>query len=217
MSVAAAFFDMDRTLVRVNTGTLYMRWRWERGEASARDVFRFMRWIARYSIGVLDPEDITRRAVSTLAGVDEARFREEMRGWYRERVREHIAPDAVREVETRRREGAELVVLTASTPYAAEPLAEELGIPHVLASELDVDAEGKFTGTCGQLCYGPAKVPAARTWAEARGIDLRDCVFYTDSISDLAMLEAVGEPRVVNPDVRLRQVAWRRGWPIDRW
>lgn len=217
MKVRAAFFDMDRTLVRVNTGRLYIRWRWERGEASARDVFRFMRWIARYSVGMLDPQDITRRAMRTLAGVDEAQFREDMRGWYRDRVRQHISPLAAAEVARRREEGAELVVLTASTPYAADPLAAELGIPHVLASELDIDHAGRFTGTCGALCYGDAKVPAARAWASARGIALADCAFYTDSISDLRMLEAVGEPRVINPDVRLRQVAWRRGWPIERW
>ena len=67
----AAFFDMDRTLVRVNTGRLYIRWRFERGEASLADAARYSVWIAQYTLGVIDPTSVTRRAVRTLEGVNE--------------------------------------------------------------------------------------------------------------------------------------------------
>lgn len=212
----AAFFDMDRTLVRVNTGRLYVRWRFRRREAGLRDVARFARWMAQYTVGVIDPEEVTRKAIATLRGTEEERFRREMEQWWQTQVRPEISEDARREVMRCRGEGFEPVILTASTKYAAYPLARELAIEHVLCSELEVD-EGRFTGRCEHLCYGPGKVEAAERWAQVHGVDLGRCLFYTDSFSDLPMLERVGHPRIVNPDPRLRWSAARRGWRVQRW
>ena len=212
----AAFFDMDRTLVRVNTGRLYVRWRFERGEASLRDAARYTLWIAQYTLGVIDPTSVTRRAVRTLEGVREDDFRREVGQFFEEKVVPHISRDARRAVERYREEGYRLVILSASTPYATEPLAEELCIDHVLCSELAVH-DGVFTGTCASLCYGHGKVRAAEAWAEAHDVDLAASVFFSDSTSDLPMLERVGKPVCINPDPRLRLQAWRRRWPIQTW
>lgn len=216
MSERAAIFDMDRTLVTVNTGDLYVRWRYRRQEASLRDVARFARWMVRYKVGLLDAPSLSRRALSPLRGLDEAKFRQELAGWYAAEVRRHISSSARREVEARRREGRVLAVLSASTNYAAEALAADLGIEHVLCTRLEVQG-GRFTGRATQLCYGAAKVPIAETWARQHGVDLDRSAFYTDSVSDLEMLERVGEARVVNPDPRLRLKAALRGWPVERW
>ncbi len=70
----AAFFDMDKTLVRVNTGRLYVRWRFARREASWREVARATRWLAEYALGIVDPAEITDKALSTLRGVSEQAF-----------------------------------------------------------------------------------------------------------------------------------------------
>ena len=212
----AAFFDVDLTLVRVNTGRLYLRWRRRRGEAGLREIARFGRWFTWYSLGVLDAEDVTRKALEALAGLDEATFRRELRTWYRDWVRPEIAAAGRAEVERRRNAGFAPVILSASTPYAVGPLAEELGIEHVLCSQLEVEY-GRFTGRCAELCYGLGKLRAAERWAEAHGVDLAASAFYTDSISDLPMLEAVAEPRIINPDLRLRRRARREGWPVERW
>ncbi|MCA9611670.1 MAG: HAD-IB family hydrolase [Polyangiales bacterium] len=212
----AAFFDMDKTLVRVNTGRLYVRWRFARREASWREVARATRWLAEYALGIVDPAEITEKALATLEGVSEEAFIRELEGWYAEHVRPHVSADARREVERRRAEGYRLVVLTASTPYAAGPLARELDIETVLASELEV-VDGRFTGRCAQLAYGAGKVSMAEAWAAREGVDLEESVFYTDSVSDVPMLERVGGPYVVNPDVRLAWRARRSGWPVSRW
>jgi HAD superfamily hydrolase (TIGR01490 family) len=212
----AAFFDMDRTLVRVNTGNLYILWRFQRREAGLRDVARFARWIALYSVGVIDPRDIQEKALGTLVGVDEPRFREELEQWYTQVVRPYVSEDARRHVERHRRNGDVVAILSASTPYATEPLARDLGIDHVLCSELEVH-EGRFTGRASEFCYGAGKVTAAERFAARHGIDLDTSAFYTDSVSDVPMLDRVGEPVVVNPDPRLRWVAKKRGWPVTRW
>ncbi len=212
----AAFFDMDKTLVRVNTARLYVRWRFARREASWREVARATRWLAEYALGVVDPAEITEKALSTLVGRSEEEFTRELEGWYAEHVRPHVSEDARREVERRRAQGYRLVVLTASTPYAAAPLARELDIDTVIASELEV-VNGRFTGRCARLAYGQGKVTMAEAWAEREGVDLAQSVFYSDSVSDVPMLARVGEPVVVNPDLRLALHARRSGWPVARW
>lgn len=213
----AALFDMDRTLVRVNTGNLYVRWRMRRKEARLRDVLRVGIWMFQYTLGVIDAAKITARALESLAGQDEARFREDCRQWYREEVRAHVAETARAEVERRRAGGYLCAILSASTPYVTQPLAEDLGIDHVICTRLEV-RDGRFTGSYQHpLCYGAGKVEAASVWARDHGVDLAASAFYTDSASDLPMLERVGEPRVINPDPRLRVAAFRRGWRVETW
>ncbi|MFT5359135.1 MAG: HAD superfamily hydrolase (TIGR01490 family) [Polyangiales bacterium] len=212
----AAFFDMDRTLVRRNTGTLYMQWRYQRGEVGLRDMVRVGSWLLRYTFGVLNAEALARHGIQDVAGLDEEHFEDELALWYAERVRSHISAAGRIEVEARRADGFIPVILSAGTRYAVEPLARDLDIEHVLCTQLEVE-EGRLTGRCEQLCYGPHKVHIAERFASAHNIDLDQSVFYTDSISDLPMLQRVGEARVINPDPRLRIVAKRQGWPTEKW
>ena len=86
----------------------------------------------------------------------------------------------------------------------------------MLCSHLEVE-EGRFTGRCSLLCYGPEKVRVAQEWASEEGVDLARSSFYSDSVSDLPMLERVGDPRVVNPDPRLRVRAALNRWPVEHW
>lgn len=213
----SALFDMDRTLVAVNTGNLYVRWRMRRREAGLRDVLRVSGWMLRYTLGVVDAPAMTARALSSLAGVEEARFREDCELWYAEDVRQHVTDAARREVERRRSQGYLCAVLSASTPYVTEPLARDVGIDHVVCTRLEVKG-GRFTGAWQPpLCYGAGKLEAAQAWAREHDVDLRASTFYTDSVSDLPVLEHVAEPVVVNPDPRLRWHARRRGWRVERW
>jgi HAD superfamily hydrolase (TIGR01490 family) len=213
----AALFDVDKTLVSVNTARLYVKWRIQRREAGLRDYLAMSRTLFKYSIGTLDPEVAAESTFRTIAGYPEARMREECRDWYHKVVRRHISSHARREVENCRKAGATCAILSASTPYVTEPLAEELGIEHLICTRLEVQ-DGAFTGGWEPpLCYGPGKVTRAKMWAEQHGIDLARSTFYTDSISDLPMLESVGSPRIVNPDLRLRLVALQRGYPVEIW
>lgn len=214
---SAALFDVDRTLVTVNTARLYVRWQMQRRDASVLDYLRVSRALFQYAFGILEPEHAARHAFGTVRGTSEAELREECLHWYTRVVRPHISRHGRREVERRRSEGHTCAILSASTPYLTEPLAEELGIDHVLCTRLEV-SDGMFTGGWQTpLCYGAGKVAHANQWAAAHGIDLARSSFYTDSISDLPMLEAVGVPRVVNPDPRLRLVAARRRYPVESW
>lgn len=213
----AAIFDMDRTLVRKNTANLFVWWRLRRGKGSVREAVRVTGWLAQYTLGVMDVAAVSRRALTSLTGLEETAFADECRVWYAESVREHITDHARRAVDRAKSDGRVLAILSAATPYAVVPLAEELGIDHVLCTKLEI-AEGRFTGRCLEpLCYGHGKVSIAEEWAARESVDLARSAFYTDSVSDLPMLERVGEPIVINPDPRLRLAARSRGWPIDYW
>lgn len=217
MNARVAFFDLDKTLVRANTGILYARWRFARGETPLSEMVRVMSWSLQYTMGVVDAAAVSTYAAKTLGGRDEAAFAEECEGWYAAMVRPLIADAARAEVKKRKSEGLRTVILTGSTPYGARPLARELGMDDVIASTLAV-REGKLTGEIEEpLCFGEGKVTRAERWAREHGASLAESIFYTDSISDLPMLLRVKEPRVVNADPRLRLEARRRGWPTERW
>ncbi len=108
--------------------------------------------------------------------------------------------------------------MTGASPYVARPLARTLGIDHVVASELEVDPAGRFTGRLvDPLCYGHGKIVRASQLADALGFALRDATFYSDSYTDLPLLEHVAEPVVVNPDPRRAREARRRGGRGEAW
>lgn len=213
----AALFDLDRTLVRKETASLYVRYQREIGEATTVDLVRTLWWVAQYTLGVLDAEKIAARAASSLEGTLEAAMVERCERWVERDVMPHVGEAARAAVARHRAAGDLLAIVTGATPYAARPVARRLEIPHVLSSELEVD-DGAFTGRFVQpLCYGHGKIARVERLAAAHGFSLSEATFYTDSNTDLPLLLAVGEPVVVNPDARLLREARRRRWRVERW
>lgn len=121
-------------------------------------------------------------------------------------------------MERHRAKGDLLVLLTASSSYLAELAVRDLKLDAALANRFEVDAHGLHTGrSLGALCFGVGKLTHARTFADAHQVALKDCTFYTDSFSDVPVLEAVGTPVMIAPDPMLRRLARRRGWRIEEW
>jgi len=212
----AAFFDMDLTLVAANTAWLYVRHLRREGYASRRQLARALFWSVRYRLGSIEIDRVYEDAVRSMAGrTEETEYRLAM-GCFEAGVRSRISEQGRRTVEGHREQGHRLVVLTGSPIYGAKPVAAALGIEHVISTELEV-RDGAFSGrVVPPLCYGQGKVDKALGFARRHGVDLTRSYFYTDSHTDLPMLEAVGHPRAVNPDRRLRREATRRGWPVLR-
>ena len=212
----AAFFDVDGTLLARNSAPLYMRHLRRTGQARRRDVARTLYLLLRYRFGLLDLEGTLDESMQFVRGKSEAAVRADALEWYARDVRRWLYPQMTALVASHARAGHVTVIATSATRYLAEPLAAELGIRHFLVSQLVV-RDGLFTGEpVRPVCYGAGKVHWARALASREGIDLARSYFYTDSITDLPLLEAVGQPRVVAPDPPLRRLALRRGWPILR-
>lgn len=217
MNKSAAFFDMDRTLIRANSGTLWVRFLRQRGEITRLRAIRALGWILKYKLSILDMDAVTERVVADLRGEAEEEMIEKALEFTHKHVIGTIAPLALEALEDHRKRGHVVAILSGATPYVTEPLARHLGIEHVLCTRLAV-ADGKFTGLHVKPgCYGAGKVHWAEGFARAHSIDLKSSYFYTDSYSDLPMLERVGEKRVINPDTRLLRHARRVGWPVAEW
>lgn len=212
-----ALFDMDRTLVRKNTASLYVRHQREIGEASLFDLARTTWWLVEYTLGIVDAEAVAVKALRQARGQYETVLAARCDDWFRRDVAPHIACEGRRAVERHLARGDVCAIVTGATKYAARPLSRLLHIEHVLATELECDAERRFTGRHLHLNYGAAKIANSEALARSYGTTLEEAAFYSDSISDLPLLERVGTPVVVNPDPRLRRVALQRGWPIEHW
>jgi HAD superfamily hydrolase (TIGR01490 family) len=211
-----AFFDIDGTLIARNSAPLYMKHLRQTGQARRRDLARTFYYVGRYKLGLLDIDRAVAVSLGWIRGRDEAAVRVDCDGWYARTVRPYLIPAMAATVDAHRRAGHVPVILTSATRYLAEPIAADLGIEHLLVTQLVV-RDGRFTGEAIRpVCYGEGKTYWAEQLAAEKGFDLRRSYFYTDSITDLPVLERVGEPRIVNPDPRLARVAARRGWPVVR-
>jgi HAD superfamily hydrolase (TIGR01490 family) len=113
--------------------------------------------------------------------------------------------------------GDTVVIVTATNAFVTRPIAQALGVPELIAVELEMGADGWITGRiAGVPSAREGKVTRVNQWLAARGLTLADVEsrFYTDSVNDLTLLEAVDFPVATNPDDRLRAIAVARGWPI---
>lgn len=212
----AAFFDMDRTVLRISTGTSWMRFLRRRGELSRLELARALYWSALYELAILDMEALATRLVADLAGQSEAELVAKSEIWHLADVAHEVAPRAREALDRHRRRGDLVVLLTGSTQYASEAVARGLEIEHVLCSRLEV-ADGRFTGRLAQMCFGEHKVTLAERFAAEHRVDLARSWFYSDSFNDLPMLTRVGTAVAINPDARLHRHARARGWRVDHW
>lgn len=213
---AAAFFDLDKTVIAKSSALAFGR--------------------PFYSSGLIDRRAVLKSTyaqfVFSLAGADAAqmdRMRDAMaemcRGWdaaqvaqiVTETLHELIDPlvydEAVDLIEGHRMAGREIVIVSSSGAEVVGPIGEMLGVDRVIATEMATEG-GRYTGEIAFYAYGPNKAAAIRAHAAAAGYDLAACYAYSDSITDLPMLETVGNPTAVNPDRGLRKAAAERGWPV---
>ena len=110
------------------------------------------------------------------------------------------------------------MLLSSSSCYLGQAVSRELAFDDYVCNRFEVDDAGRYTGRLFEpLCFGPSKVVLAERYVREHGVGLDACTFYSDSHSDLPMLEAVGHPVVVDPDPRLRRHARQRGWPVQDW
>jgi HAD superfamily hydrolase (TIGR01490 family) len=212
-----AFFDMDRTLLRCNSGEKWLSYLRRTGEISTWKAIRAGAWLLRYKLALVDMEAVTGIVFADMKGMLERELRVKVERWADEEILHHVAPRARERIAWHKERGHLTAILSTSTPFLTEPIADHVGIEHVLCTRPHVDG-GVLTGTYDKpACFGAGKVHWAERFARVHDVDLDASFFYTDSYSDLPMLERVGERWVVNPDARLRRHAQRVGWRIEEW
>lgn len=213
----AAFFDLDKTVIDRASMMAFGRHFYRHGLISRRSVVRGV-WaqLIYLHLGASE-EKLARIRESTLAL---------SRGWEQRQVRDIVAEtlaqvvepicyaEALDLIELHRAAGRLVYIISASPAEIVEPLGQFLGVDHVIASRARVDADGRYTGEMEVYAYGPYKADLIRAAAVTDGVDLAASFAYSDSYTDLPMLEAVGHPVVVNPDRVLAKVARERDWLV---
>ena len=209
-----AFFDVDKTILADNSGTLYLRALWDRGEVDWQTLAVNLGSYLRYKLNLLNLERWTESTMLHFKGQSERELEREAAVWFEDYVRPTIYPEARTLIEKHREQGHVVALVSGANKFVLRPLADHLGVEHIMCTQLEVE-EGAFTGRVLQpVCFGEGKIYWLQQLLEREGLDLAKSWFYTDSISDQPLLDLVGHPVIVNPDPLLYREARRRRWPV---
>ncbi|MBJ8346050.1 HAD-IB family hydrolase [Antrihabitans sp. YC2-6] len=212
----AAFFDLDKTIIAKSSTLAFSKPFFDQGLLNRRAVLKSSYAQFLFLLSGADHDQVERmraHLADMCTGWDVAQVKAIVAETLHDIVDPLIFAEAADLIADHRIRGHDIVVVSASGEEVVAPIAEALGATHTAATQLAVE-DGKYTGELEFYCYGPGKVEAINLLAEREGYDLARCFAYSDSITDLPMLQVVGHPTAVNPDRGLRKEAAARGWPI---
>lgn len=208
-----AFFDVDHTLLASFSAFAFFRERLMSGRVSPREVIDQVAGGIGFAIGRIGFSGLMAASTAMYRGLSEQFLEELGDEVFQKHLATEIYPEARALVRAHRGMGHTVAIVSSATPYQVDPLAHELEIEHVMCTRLEV-VDGVFTGrVLHPSCWGEGKALAAQQLARELDLDLERSYFYSDSDDDLPLLELVGNPRPLNPNRRLAQIAAERGWP----
>ncbi|MEE8599594.1 HAD family hydrolase [Euzebya tangerina] len=213
---SAAFFDLDRTLMSGSSAYYF-------GKAAYREGLLPMKRLVADGTSALafrlfgasdeQSEAVRDRILATVAGVEAQRLTS-LAPQVIEELLPRIKPEADALLDMHREAGRDVYIISATPIEIVGELADALQITGGLGTKSEI-VDGKYTGQlAAPFCYGEGKADVIRLLAQDRGYDLTRCYSYSDSASDLPMMQIVGHPVAVNPDRSLMSIAHRRGWPV---
>jgi HAD superfamily hydrolase (TIGR01490 family) len=213
----AAFFDLDKTVIAKASMLAFGPPFYKEGMISRRTAIRtaYAQLIYRH-LGANDRKlAMLRETVLAITkGWDQNRVTQIVTHTLSEIVEPLIYQEALELMEYHRNQGRLIYLVSASPIEILTPLGEYLDVDGVIGSKSKIDHEGRYTGEMEFYCYGPYKVEAMFELAKNEGLSLKDSYAYSDSYTDIPMLEAVGHPIAVNPDRVLSKRAKEKGWEI---
>lgn len=214
----AAFFDLDKTVIAKASLVAFSRPFYREGLVTRRLLARGL-WsqvlFVRFGAGPSALERLRRRTLALATGWEQERVKRIVVETLQQVAGPITYKEAVDLIEEHKSHGRRVYIVSAAPEEIVEPLAHYLGAEGAIASQAVVSA-GRYTGQLLRYTYGPEKAATIRQIAERDGLDLNESWAYSDSATDLPMLEAVGHPVAVNPDRALRRIAQMRGWPVLR-
>jgi HAD superfamily hydrolase (TIGR01490 family) len=211
----AAFFDLDKTVIAKSSTLAFSKPFFDQGLLNRRAVLKSSYAQFLFLISGADHDQMERMRAH-IANMCTGWDVEQVRSIVAETLHDIVDPlvfaEAADLIADHKIRGHDIVVISASGEEVVEPIARALGATHVAATRMVVK-DGKYTGELDFYCYGEGKAQVMRDLASTQGYDLDRCFAYSDSVTDLPMLAAVGHPTAVNPDRGLRKEAAARGWP----
>jgi HAD superfamily hydrolase (TIGR01490 family) len=216
---AAVFFDLDKTVIAKASMVAFSGPFHRAGLLSRRALLRAAWGQLVYAQFGASPAKLAKLRDSVLRltrGWDQAEINAIVRETLVDVVEPIVFDEALDLIREHRAAGRKVFIVSASPEEVVAPLAQFLGVDEALATRAELDADGRYTGRTERYCYGPEKVVAMEDAARRDGIDLATSYAYSDSATDLPMLEAVGHPVAVNPDRELLRAARARNWEVLR-
>ncbi|MBW2272948.1 MAG: HAD-IB family hydrolase [Deltaproteobacteria bacterium] len=209
-----AFFDVDRTLLAGYSATAFFQDKLSSRELSFADFLQSTRAALRFGLEQTSFPTLIEETSSDFRGRSAAELEELGARIFAERLATEIYPESRALVSAHQRRGHTVAIISSATHFQVDAVARELGIETVLCTELEME-EGHFTGKVMRpACFREGKLHAAQGLAARQGVDLDQSFFYSDSYDDISLLEGVGNPKPVNPDKKLSEIAEKRGWPV---
>lgn len=213
---SAAFFDLDKTILGLNSALAFTKSFYDEGLIDRSEVARSAYRQFVFSLGSADAAQ-TEKMRQYLSGLVKGWDVEQLQAIVAQSIDAKVMPsvhaEALELISKHKQSGHDVVVISASGDEIVQPISKLLEADYAIGTELEI-VDGRYTGEMKFYAYGEAKAVAIRESAQKHGYDLSQCYAYSDSITDLPMLEAVGLPHAVNPDAELKQIAMARGWPI---
>jgi HAD superfamily hydrolase (TIGR01490 family) len=212
----AAFFDLDKTIIAKSSVLAFGKPFYQGGLINRRAVLRSAYAQFVFALAGADHEQIERMRAyltSMCSGWDVAQVREIVSETLHDIIDPIVYDEAVDLIAMHKAAGRDVVIVSTSGEEVVGPIGAMLGADEVVATRMVV-ADGKYTGEIDLYAYGPEKAVAVLQLAARRGYDLAGSYAYSDSVTDVPMLEAVGHPYAVNADRALRKIANEREWPL---
>jgi HAD superfamily hydrolase (TIGR01490 family) len=213
---SAVFFDLDKTIIARSSALAFGRPFRAGGLINRRAALKAAYAQLVYLVAGADEDQMNRMrdyVTEMCTGWDVRQVKEIVAETLFDIVDPLIYAEAADLIEEHKASGREVVIVSSSGEEVVAPIGELVGADRVIATRMVVK-DGRYTGEVDYYAYGPAKAAAMRELADAAGYDLADCYAYSDSITDLPMLKAVGHPTAVNPDRALRRAAREQEWPV---
>jgi HAD superfamily hydrolase (TIGR01490 family) len=208
-------FDLDNTLLGGDSDYLWGKFLVDNGIVE-REVYdrENQRFYEAYKAGTLDIHEFLEFALRPLAANDPVDLHIWRERFVEEQIRPIILPKAMELLQKHREAGDTLLIITATNRFVTQPIAEVLGVTHLLATEVEMK-EGRYTGkVMGTPCFREGKVKRLAGWLEETGHNLEGSWFYSDSLNDLPLLSQVTYAVAVDPDENLANYASKQGWQI---
>jgi HAD superfamily hydrolase (TIGR01490 family) len=212
----AAFFDLDKTIIAKSSTLAFSKPFFDQGLINRRAVLKSSYAQFLFLLSGADHDQMERmraHIASMTAGWDVEQVRAVVAETLHDIVDPLVFAEAADLIADHKLRGHDVVIVSASGDEIVHPIAQLLGADHSMATTM-VTVEGKYIGEVDFYCYGEGKVDAMNALAAQHDYDLTSSYAYSDSITDVPMLRAVGHPTAVNPDRALRKEAASRGWPI---
>jgi HAD superfamily hydrolase (TIGR01490 family) len=214
--VAAAFFDLDRTLLRRSSALALAGSFRQRGLISRRQLAKAAAWQLLFVLRGASHKAVRSAAedgLVVLRGFTPDEMRELVAEAMEPILRPLVYAEPLQLIEQHRERGESVYIVSATLQEIVQGIADDLGFDGALGTVCEV-VDGEYTGKAVRALHAENKAECVRQLADSHGFALADCTAYSDSYTDIPLLEAVGHPVAVNPDRRLRRVAAERGWPV---